>query len=799
MVGTSKILTVSYGTFSCTLEGFDDSFNTMKAIAEYFRDLAADDRYFGAEPPTPDAEMLARIAEKEIARRVEARTEATGIVLRAAHAPAEAQAQPAATSPALANAAPTASIASEAAPVAGAAPSAALAAAISALSAQDDKPASAPAAPTPVTHDDAVSPDAAEDSVQYVAAEATTDAEPPQLTPEDLPDATMPEMDMPVDASDPTTADAEAAAPEPVGITEEEAESSADTPVADIDPLTDQDDVAGKEESAENADKPWEMPAAAASVDADEGSADADIATTQDALSPDAAAPLEPRRAEMEDDANDVLPQATPEPVEEEPAAAAALPVGVVPAHPDPSSVAAKLQRIRAVVGQSDKDDFDGAYTEDLSQDVTLPSADTQHAPSEMMPSAAFADDPEDNVDETPARSTTAPGTDMIARVMARHESQDIAEGDLPADPPAQTVEDEASESPAPDPSDALRVKRVSRAELEAALAELDDEDADEAEAEMAIGAGSQRPDLADLDGADEFEDEYDGDALSPEEEAEFLRALSDLDDEPEDDLSDSGVMDHDTAPNDADDTDQADPEEAASPEPAASPERPRGGRDLLSRAPDTDEEDLARLLSETDAQLNEPEGNRRRSAIEQLKAAVAANEASRKPDAEQGDDASAETAFREDLSQVVRPRRAQRPTEHRTERPRPAPLTLVASQRVDLPDDSPPVRPRRVVRTEPQADAASFADFALKMGAHELPDLLEAAGAYTSFVEGAEEFSRPQILRRVRAIAPDDFNREDGLRSFANLLREGRFTKVRNGRFQVADDTRFHPERRAS
>ncbi|MCJ8139925.1 hypothetical protein [Falsirhodobacter halotolerans] len=47
MSGQKKILTVSYGTFSCTLEGFDDPINTLQQVTAHFQKLTTADPGFG--------------------------------------------------------------------------------------------------------------------------------------------------------------------------------------------------------------------------------------------------------------------------------------------------------------------------------------------------------------------------------------------------------------------------------------------------------------------------------------------------------------------------------------------------------------------------------------------------------------------------------------------------------------------------------------------------------------------------------------------------------------------------------
>ena len=654
MVHTNKVLTVSYGTFSCTLEGFEDSFGTMKAIAEYFRDLAADDRYFGAEPPQPDADMLARIAQREIARRVEAHSDGTAIVLRA---------QDEVTEPAQ------------------------------------------PAAPAP----------AVEETVAAVtAAAAVVQETPEQVEPEQV----EPELE------------GVAAA-----IAEEAPEPVAEEPVAEEPVL---EDMASKDDFAEDD-------------------------TSVDDMIDDAVADLVEDEPQLK-----VAPTIAPEIVEEGPEA------------PPADSIAAKLQRIRDVVARdatlaptdSNFEDTlasDAAVLETITEAATEEDSDDDFVTEAVPQAAKAAEEASDQNDPAPFNlaafeAVTAAATEAAYDDEDEDEDEDdslVGEDTLFSglDAPEDTLDlndDEeedmsnilASDTPE-EPTERLgraRVIKVKRADLEAAIAR------------------------GTLESIDSEEDE-DGSSLSAEDEADLLRELAEVEAE----FGDAPKV------------------------------RP--------------DEDMPRLLAEAGQKMEEEESATNRETYAQLRAAVAATKAEEQV---AGDPKllSVDKDYRDDLASVVRPDRPMtrpltRPVSKPLDRGRPtaeiaAPLKLVAEQRVDGSDDAArqPVRPRRVttqllddymVTDGNSEETGGFAVFAEKVGATGLSELLEAAAAYMHYVEGRDKFSRPQLMTKVRLVEKEEFNREDGLRSFGQLLREGKIEKAGGGRFTASPDIGFRPDQRAA
>lgn len=735
MINNNKILTVSYGTFSCTLEGFDDSFGTMKAIAEYFRDLAADDRYFGAEPPQPDAQMLARIAQREISRHVDARQDDGRIVLSARNTPQAA-----------------ALVASE----------------------------------------------VVEDVATAVAEATQTKAE---LAAEDI--APPAEADAPQKDAAPD----EPEAPAPVEKAEVEAPVVARKPQLGItQPSPTQTDAAQ--------DKPEIVP----SVPDSEVEA---FFTEHKKTKPAAkSTPV----AEFEDETTAAVDTAKA------------------------SSIADKLKRIRAVVSQQAEDGAAKDYSEDQHVDATAAKSETiaQTVAADIPDMEDFAEedeeiqtdgqsdvladtlrdledamdaddavetaedvydeiDTEDDNDDiaailnrlereadasgnTPAPVTAEEGTydddgdddmdDNILAAMDGSDSSEDADEDNMFDAEEAEAADDAPESlAAPVPSTPrTRVLKVKRATLEAAIQSgmleeyTDEEEGDDAPAPQPL----RKAPLAERS------------TLSEEAEADLARELAELE-------ADIAAKDK-----------EADAEEPAQEQVEAPQVEPKSE---MRVAPDAD---VSRLMEETAQQMDEPEAATRRDAFTHLRAAVAAKKAD---EAVGGAATKVDTgeAYRDDLDQVVRPRRPVSSGRPRSERPaeqRPAPLKLVAEQRIDVsePRSVTPVRPRRVSAVAPTAapatmasDATSFEDFASEMGAAKLPDLLEAAAAYLSFVEGHEQFSRPQLMNKVRQVEQENFTREDSLRSFGKLLREGKIEKLKGGRFQASDQIGFKPDARAA
>ena len=654
MVNNNKILTVSYGTFSCTLEGFDDSFDTMKAIAEYFRDLASDDRYFGAEPPQPDADMLARIAQREITRRVEAHSENGGIVLRAK----EDDAASAVAAPAIA----------------------------------------APAAEAPVAHTPAPAPEVAE-----VEAETEVEAE----------------------AVEPVS-EVEFESDEPVVIEEEQpSDAVAEATVEEIAEPT----VEEVEEAAEDV-----------TVDGAEDMAE-DEAETEEAFGAEDYAAVAEAHAVPEDDAEEIAVAAV----------VAATPVA------ESGSIAEKLQRIRAVVSRNKKTVetetyLEDEHAEDMVADAPQESDEMLKAIGETVSEDIFEDDSVEAAQEVEETDALDHDEDELAE---DHENLFAEDGDVQEDVASDDYDEEYDdESPLH-----ARVLKVNRAELETAIEDGNLEAVDEGEALI--------------------DEDVQASSLSDEEEAELQRDLAEVE-------SSAETADRDPSDDSDEDADS------------------HAGAKLLSEKIDADE-DLSRLMEETESQMGEPESSLRRDAFSHLRAAVAATKAEETLGTGNDDDDTSD-AYRDDLASVVKPRRPQT-SGARTERPadaRPAPLKLVAEQRIDTDGAMArgPVRPRRVASNVMQSgdvtvseETDHFLEFTKVVGATKLSQLIEAAAAFMIFVEGRDQFSRPQLMTKVRQIQQEDFSREDGLRCFGQLLRSGKIEKIKGGRFIVSDKIGYKPD----
>lgn len=835
MVTNNKVLTVSYGTFSCTLEGFEDSFDTMKAIAEYFRDLASDDRYFGAEPPTPDAEMLARIAEREIERRVSARMDQGAIVLSAAdrvkpvEEPAEKAAQAKAEDAKVDEAAQQQTVeadVSETAPVAEPVVESAAAEAEIEEPAKDDAPlksagiaAAAAAAAAVIAADNAEAEIAEEDVSETPAEEILEDVAEAPLegadsaeTADNIEEAAEADLDAIADAvaedfdADEETGEETVSADTREAVAEEadvEDVASEDFDITNLLAETEEDENVSIDEAidtiaAEDVLVLQDSIQAALAED----TFDTDDAAEAEAIDAAEIEVLDPVAEDADDLADDWD--------DEEPASDYAE-----------NSIAAKLERIRAVVARGNSEaDEDGFSEDEHARDLDVSANDDEQlmdVAQDAASAAAMLDDQDDALTE-----------DVFAPEMAD-------EDDVLSD-----VKDDQAEEDAEKPVLRARVVRMKKADFEEAVAsgllEAEAVDEDEDEIEDADFAEVEAPVVQATSDS----------SLTPEDEADLMAELAQVEAELKGEVAaraepaaeiaqeEAGVEDAqlDEASVDAmfDDSDYEDDEEEQIAGLSVAEEDQATSGDAAHGEPD-----LSRLMAKANSEMEEPEGSRRRRAIAHLRAAVAATRAEKAAGngAVNKDDT---VAYRDDLASVVRAvpggKSDQKADVTPTKRKPVAPLKLVAEQRVDpTPEAAPaaeaaapaaeqnkapkrvPVRPRRVstdrkdreeiARTvAPVGSVASvqggFADYAQSVGAATMPQILEAAAAYVTFVKGQERFSRPMLMRMARDANEAEFSREEGLRSFGQLLRDQKIRKIAGGRFTADESINFKPEDRA-
>ncbi len=751
MVGQStKILTVSYGTFSCTLEGFDDPFSTMKAIAEYFRDLAAQDRYFGAEPPQPDPAMLRELAEREVRRRVEAQLEEGGLRLRVPLAAAEpVEAKPLGASPVV---------------PAGTRP---------------DAPAAmieTPAAPTPAP---AALAKARDERGQ--AAVGTANLSPFPAREENRRAAGLKAPPIPTVA-------------QPLR-DEDEAIAAISDRLQRI-----RESVARAHAKASAAHT--------AEPKAKEPAPEDEALRHESSIEPDAAVDEEPR---PKTDGANARPEAVrPAAIELEVAEPEAIKILSQEPPAQPAGTGGQVRPVRRIVIVRSARPASGAAGEAPAQAgrtaIAQPPEPVRAEPS--MTQDAFATRASDRTaaDAEPRHAPSRPSADTTpptraAAAAAHHrtngEETFAATETLDAkafsaadsrSPLSPHVEEDGEDQTAPSPAQATEAPTVSFDRFR--------NDAEQAHAYAATAPRAGESPTAQS-------------AFAPAEEA----AVAPKNPGPFNDLADEDeLLSSETAPARA--AKSITPADSSAQGSglgqAAEASRPR----QAALQAETSEQAVERLMSQTEAELAAAEAKRRQATLTHLKAAVIATRAEEQLTGSKpswGVDAAAEVArYRADFEQSIRtspeigesPRRLAHPPTAETERARPTtpPLILVSELRVDRPTEEGPVVPRRV-SLEPMSmeslfdetpvfkapPGKNFSDFVATLHLTSVIELTEAAAAYLTYVAKLEDFPRPAVMRLVAQVdLPVTRSREALLRAFGTLMRQGILRRSRRGQFEL-------------